>query len=195
MTKLLIIVMAIAVVLVASCGGPPKSVEEKQVEDQIKGAPDWYWNPPEAEDHLYAAATAVSKDLQISVNKAETEGRSKLASIIEAKLELLVRSFAEEVGLAEDADFRAQYTQTIKSITSIVIKGSRIKEQMVMPDGSTFRAYVLMDQMLGDAYLAFYKSIKANDNLYTRFRAAEAFKEHEKEMEKYEQWKKEHELP
>lgn len=195
MKKSFVIVMGIAVMLVASCGGPPMSEEEKQVEEQIEGAPDWYWNPPESEDHLYSTATAVSKDMQISVNKAETEGRSKLASIMEAKLELLVRSFAEEVGLAEDADFRAQYTQTIKSITSTVIKGSRIEEQKVVPEGSTFRAYVLMDQLLGDAYLAFYKSVKANDNLYTQFRASEAFKDHEKEMEKYENWKKEQKLP
>jgi hypothetical protein len=58
-------------------------------------------------------------------------------------------------------------------------------------EGIHYRVYVLIEMPIGEANTALMAKIKANNNVYTRFRASEAFKELEEEVEKYERLKKE----
>ena len=43
---------------------------------------------------------------------------------------------------------------------------------------------------IGEANEQLMNKIKANQNLYTRFRATQAYKELDDEIEKFEQWKR-----
>jgi len=65
-------------------------------------------------------------------------------------------------------------------------------EQKIYKEGTrSFRAYVLMELPLGAMNSALLDKVKENKNMYTRFRASEAFKELEQEADKYDQFKKE----
>ena len=54
-----------------------------------------------------------------------------------------------------------------------------------------YRAYVLMEVPIGEANKVLAAQIKANEHLYTRFRAAQGFKELAEEVERYEKFKRE----
>ncbi|MCF6270888.1 MAG: hypothetical protein L3J41_14320 [Melioribacteraceae bacterium] len=171
--------------LMISCGGS-KSLSETDTGD----IPEWYLNTPTAENYIYEAASATSRDMDLALNKAETEARAKVGRTMEVKVNSMQKKFEEEVGEGENSEFLSQFTQATKVIVSTELTGSRVKEKMFVKDGSNWRCYVLMEYPIGSAQKAFLNKIKSNDALYTRFRSSDAMKEMEKDVEKYEEWKK-----
>lgn len=158
--------------------------------------PVWY-NPDSCqatEEYLCQRATMESKDQQFAITKASQEARAGLQSQLETKMEILYKGFAEEIGLAENSDFNAMYVQTIQQVTSGIINLSVPYREEVRkdPEKNLYRAWVMYRLLLNDAFLSQLKSIRSNNNMYTRFRQSEAFKEHEKEIERFEKYKEEH---
>ena len=107
------------------------------------------------------------------------------------KISALFKQFRDETGTPEDAEFIEQATSVSKSVVSEMMVGSKVSKQEVQQKGTMYHAFVLMEMPIGEANAALMSKIKANNHLYTRFRAAQGFKELESEVEKYEQWKKE----
>lgn len=184
--KLFPVLLSIIISLVMiSCGGS-KSLSDTDTGD----IPDWYLNTPTSDNYIYEAASATSRDMDLALNKAETEGRAKVGRTMQAKVNSMQKKFEEEVGEGENSEFLSQFTQATKVIVSRELTGSRVKEKKFVQDGSNWRAYVLMEYPIGSAQKAFLNKIKGNDQLYTRFRSTEAMKEMEDDVKKYEEWKK-----
>jgi len=167
-----------------SCGGK-KTIQSTDVGN----IPSWFKNVPQDKDYLYAANTQASEDMQIAIDKATTGARSEIGRQIEVRLNSLQKKFSEETGTANDAQLLQMFSETEKTIVSTALSGSRIKKQEVKKDGTTFRAYILVEYPIGSANTALVEQIKKNEQMYTRYRAAESFKDLEKEVEKYEQFK------
>ena len=175
--------------VIIGCGGgtPPKPGTP---EATLVSIPDWYSNPPQDPNYLFAPATAMSKDMQLAVDKAKQQARMDLASQLEVKVQGLTKKFEEEVGMNEDSELLSEFTQASKSVVSTVMNGTRVNKHDVVVENGIYRAYVLMELPLGEANLALMQQIKNSQNMYTRFRASQAFDELEQEVEKYEQFKK-----
>lgn len=156
----------------------------------IRNLPGWYSKPPVDNNFLFGPATAVSGDMQIAINKAQTEGRNLISQQLEVKYNGLNKRFAEEVGRSNDAQLLDQYTQVYKAVVSQVLYGSRSRQQVLRTEGEVYRAFVLMELPLGEMSKRLMEQIRAQEQLYTRFRASEAFKELDAEVQKYEAWKK-----
>jgi hypothetical protein len=189
-TGLAVLVALIAVAL-AGCGGGPKSLQSVSECD----IPEWYNTVPQDPNYLYAARTATSQDMQLAVDKAMTDGRAEIGRQTELKVQGLQKRFDEEVGLNADAQLMSQYTQATKTVVSTSLSGSRVKEQYQCKDGDLWRSYVLVEYPIGAANEALMQQIKKNNEMYTRFRASQAFKDLDTEVQKYEEWKKEQLAP
>ena len=50
--------------------------------------------------------------------------------------------------------------------------------------------YEKMEMPIGEANLAFVEKLRAQERLYTRFRATRAFEELDQEVQEYEEWKR-----
>jgi len=149
--------------------------------------PDWFTNVPTDANTMYAATTAESRDLQLAINKAVTDGRNNLAQQMEVKFEGMSKRFQEETGLGADAQLLDQFTQAYKGIVSQTINGSRAaKQEIVNTPAGGYRAYVLVELPIGQASQALMQRMRANEQMYTRFRATQAFDELQKEVERYE---------
>ncbi len=182
------ILLGMFVIFMVGCGGGgPQTTEEKQ----LSTLPDWYVNVPQDPNYLFAAATSTSRDMQLAVDKAKQQARLDVASQLDVKIKGLTKKFDEEIGLNEDTELLASFTQASKSVVSTTLQGSRVDKQEILTEGSLFRAYVLMQLPWGDARAEMLSKIKNTQNLYTRFRASQAFNELDKEVEEYENWKKE----
>ncbi|MBM3264292.1 MAG: LPP20 family lipoprotein [candidate division Zixibacteria bacterium] len=180
-------------VFIVACGGPGRrsiDLTPKPSSEVLKNVPKWFSSVPKDDNILFAAATSTSSDLQLAINKAQTEGRNQLAQQVEIKFNGLQKRFQEETGLANDSEYLDQFTSAYKSIVSTELYGSRISKQETQQEGRIFRTYVFMEMPIGEASQQLIAKLKANQNLYTRFRASEAYKELDQEIEKYEQWKK-----
>ncbi len=161
------------------------------VETRANPAPEWFSTTPQDPNFLYAARTATSRDLGLAIEKAVTNARAEIARQYEVKVQGLTKSFQEEIGSSEDSEINQLFTQTVKTVVSTTLMGSRASKTKHVRDGNNFRAYVLVEYPIGAANQAFMNALKAQKNMYTRFRASEAFKEMDEEVQKYEEWKKE----
>jgi hypothetical protein len=179
---------AVLMVLVLSCGGGSKQTMQTTTEGDI---PDWYLNKPEDPNFLYEPATATSQDMQLSVDKAVQAGRTGIGRQVETKIQAIQKRFQEETGVGEDAQLLDQMTQASKTVVSTSLTGSKEINKKIIKDGKMWRAYVLVQYPLGAAQEAFKAQIQKQEQLYTRFRATQVYKEMDEDVAKYEQWKKE----
>lgn len=181
------ILLALALVVgVVACGGKQKPAEFKKGVD----SPDWYVKPPTDNDRLLGVATATSLDLQTAVDKAKQDGRVEIARQLDVRMEGLTKRFVEETGLNQDAELLGMFTQVSKGIVSDSLNGSRVARQQLGTEGNVFRAYVMMEMPIGEANAAFLEKIRSQERLYTRFRASQAFEELDREVQEYEEWKR-----
>lgn len=154
---------------------------------QVEGGeevPDWYLNTPEDPNYVYAANSATSQQMQVAIDKATTGARGDLAANLETKIESMTKSFTEEVG----DELRQQYTEAQKEITSTVLRGTSPTEREVRKqDNGSYRAFVLMELPVGEAAQEFLSKVNNNDDeMYTRFRSSQAFKEMKEAVDEYE---------
>ena len=171
----LFLLAAVGVFLVA-CGGTENVTERDHI-------PDWYTNPPEDPNHVFAAQASTSQRMQVALDKATNSARGQIATSLETKIEGMTKSFTEEVG----DEMRQQYVETQKTITSRVLRGTSAAEKKVVEkDNGTYQAFVLMDMPIGKAAKELMSKMQQNDEMYTRFRASQAFEEMEEAVEEYE---------
>jgi len=184
-----IVVAAALVVTIGMVGCAGKSSPNLEPKKMPK-APDWFVKPPADNNHLIGVATATSLDLQTAIDKARQDSRVEIARQMDVRMEGLAKRFVEETGLDEDAELLGMFTQVSKSVVSDSLTGSRTAKQKLDTEGAVYRAYVLMEMPIGEANSRFVEKIRAQKQLYTRFRATEAFEELDREVQKYEEWKR-----
>ncbi len=198
MPKLLLTRLSLAAlgVVIAACHPAPRSTDIAPVANRetIRALPNWYLKPPTDQNYMFGAATAVSRDVQVAINKAQAEGRNALAQQVEVKFGALNRRFVEEVG-RDGSQLLDQYTQAYKGVVSQALYGSRPRQQSLRTEGDVYRAVVLMELPVGEMSKRLLEQIRAQEQLYTRFRSTEVFKDLDAEVQRYEAWKREQGIP
>lgn len=166
-----------------ACGGPKTvNLTPRPSQEVVEGVPEWLLKPPADQDHLYAAASATSRDLQVALQKARINAQTDLAQQLNIRLANLTKQFQEETGMAEDSALLSQFSSATKAVTQQTLEGARVDQQQLLPEKEVYRAYVLMSLPLGQANQLLMSKLKANQELYTRFRATQAFDELDKEL-------------
>jgi 23S rRNA pseudoU1915 N3-methylase RlmH len=183
--------VALSAVVLIGCGGGSKSLQSTSECD----IPGWYSTVPQDPNYLYAARTAVSQDMQLALDKALTDGRTEIGRQTELKVQGLQKRFDEEVGINTDAQLMSQFTQANKTVVSTSLTGSRMKSQELCKDGDMWRAYVLVEYPIGGTNEALLEQIKKNNEMHTRLRSSQTFKDLDKDVMKYEEWKKQQQAP
>ena len=183
MRKLSSFVTAIlSAMIIFGCGGGKQSMQSASAGD----IPEWFLTKPEDPNSLFETATSTSEDMQMAIDKSVEAARVAIGRQMEVKITGLQKRFQEETGLGNDAQLLDQFTQVSKSVVSATLTGSKEKQKKVLQDGSVWRAYVLVEYPLGAAQEALRAQIKKNEQLYTRLRASDAFKELDEAADKYE---------
>jgi len=180
------------VVVLIGCGASKQQtgVTPKATQETMEAIPSWYLNPPEDPNFIISTGTAASRDLQLARDKASDAARMDVAKAIETKFNGLSKRFQEEVGTGDEAQYLDQFTQATKAVVSTVLSGAIIDKTDVKNEQGTFRVYVLMKMPIGASSEALMNKLKQQEQLYTRFRASETFKDIEAETDKFEQFKK-----
>jgi hypothetical protein len=174
--------LSLGIAALVGCGGAKTTNLAPPPPDEIT-APDWFLNTPTDANYLFATATMTSRDMQMAIQKAETQARTNLAQQMETKIGNLTKQFQEEVGFDEDSELLQQFTSATKVVTKQTLSGARSDEKKLVKESGLYRAYVLMSLPIGQANQQLMDKIKANRNLYTRFQSTKAFDELNKELD------------
>ncbi len=186
MKKWILLLIPVLGAAIVGCGGS-QSLQSAGTGD----IPDWYTNVPQDPSYLFAANTQTSQDMQLATDKATEAARADIARQLQVKIEGLQKRFNQETGTGNDAQLLQMFTQAEKTVVDETLTGSKVKNQKIVRDGNLWRSYVLVEYPIGAANEALMQQIKNNNQMYTRFRASQTFKELQDEVDKYEKYKQE----
>jgi hypothetical protein len=188
-------VLGLAIFSMACAGG---SVQQSGGPEPSKRAiadiPDWVLNPPkDSPTHSYSSGQGESRDMSIAVNAAEADARNKSAQTLQTEMSGLEEKFQSSVrGDAGAEEVLNTFRQAVRAVTNQTLTGSRVAQRKVTadPSGTSYRVFVLMELDKGAAKTALMDKVKADANLYARFRASQAFTDLDAEIKKIEDAKK-----
>ena len=160
----------------------------------IEDLPDWITNPPkEGPVFFYSSGEGESRDLTTAVSVAEADARNTAATSIQTELKPLEDKFQGAVrGDPEGEAALNTFRETIRNLTAQTLVFSRITQRKVTTsaNGVSYHAFVLMESDKGAARQALMERIKAEANLFTRFRGSAAFADLDADIRRIEEARK-----
>lgn len=160
-----------------------KELREEERTEVMEEAPDWFMEPPKDGDYLYVAATALSSDLQMAIDKAVMDGKTNLADRLSSKMSGQIQRYIEESGEVENREFVQQMERVSKSLfTDVNTSGYRLAEKQLMKVIGGYRAFVLVEYPLGEANQVLVEGVKRDQRVHAKLRASKAFAALEEEI-------------
>lgn len=151
--------------------------------------PDWYMSATSDEDYFVATGEAESRRRNLAITAATDRARVELAKQAEVHVENLFKDFQEQSGDVTDPVVLEQITNVSKTVTKRSLRGSNPVQKDVQafekPDGRDadqepdiwYRGFVMVELSRASVDAQAVTAIRTEDELYTRFRATEAYKE------------------
>ena len=181
------VVLIISFVLLQSCATDPRIVAEQQkakiAKQSLKETPKWFKKLPKKKKILYAKGTAVSGDMQLSIDKAKIAAKRSLAEKLESTISSKTKLFAKEVGMDELTELYTELEAVIfNTVKEAKIVGFKEYKSKTIAVGSKYRTYYVLEYALGSANKILISQIKNNALLEGSLQASKAYKELEKEI-------------
>lgn len=107
--------------------------------------PDWFLNPPENSNYMFASASATSTDIRIAIDRAKIDARVDLAEQIKSNIQGTIENFSKEIEETGDSKFIQSYKKLGSNIVDQTLIGSRVKKSLIVKEGKMYRAFVLME--------------------------------------------------
>lgn len=187
------LVMVAFAAALAACGGgssPKTAPTPEELNAAALGVPVWFVRPPVDSNVIYAPVTAVSRDMQLAIDKAQSDGRFALAQQLETRFEGMSKRFQEETGSGVDAQILEQFSVAYKGIVMQTVNGSRMTKQEIRNEGTQFRVYALMELPSGPSAVALQQKIRSNEQLLSRMRATQAYAELDAQVKRFQESQK-----
>ena len=166
---------------------PPESIVAKEVYeykakavvDQIEIMPDWFLKPPTSDDAIYSVGTAVSPDLQLTVDIAVLNAKTTLADRINGRVRSQTKTFIAKIGSEEtDTSVLSEVEKATKNIIADVdVAGYKVSESSVVANGTQYRAYVLLEYSDKEANKIIMNRLRKDRMLLSKIRSTKAWQE------------------
>ena len=157
-----------------------------RVKEQIDQIPDWFKEQPEDTDNIFSAGTSVTPDMQFSIDAAVLNAKVVLADRINSRLRSQAKQFKAKVGSGDlDASVMSEFERAVKNIIADTdVSGYNMREVDVVPHGTQYRAYVLLEYSDAEARKILTNRLRKDKLLYQKLSATKAWKELDNEVEK-----------
>ncbi len=178
MKKLVVLFALLGVALMmVNCGGgkPPAKMND---------IPEWYLNPPMAEDAIYEAGDAAKQSMALAKEAADARARDAIARTLEVKVSNMLKNFMQESGIGADAQAQEFTSSVSKQVANSVLQGSRVVKREMKTEGSSFHAYSLVEYNLNSLIQETKTAAKTKKSLYNEAKANMSFDDLDKEIEK-----------
>ena len=178
----------------AATPGSPEAVAEEEKEKKkavvkatkkaVGEVPGWYITPPVESQAIYSTGVAKSSDLQMGMDRAMLAAKRDLASQINNRLSSKIKEFVSEIGESNNLALNREVTSVTKNVvTEVNLAGYRRTKSKLIPEGSTFRVFVLLRYPIGEANKMVMDQVKKSNKLRAQVKSSKAFQDLEKEIE------------
>ena len=176
---LMFLVLGVFVVSLINCGGGQQGTTSNQ------DIPDWFLNPPKAEDAIYGVGSAKKASQSLAKSAADARAREEIARAIEVKVQTMFKNFQQESGIGENAQALEFVQNVSKQIANATLTGTQIEKRYAAKDGTI---YTLMSYSMSEVKKQAKEKMKTNihneEALYNEFKAKQAFDALDTEIDK-----------
>jgi hypothetical protein len=160
-----------------------------RVKEQIDNIPDWFKMQPKDSSNIFSAGTAVTPDLQFSIDAAVLNAKVILADRINSRMRSQAKQFKAKVGSGDlDASVISELERAVKNITADTdVSGYHMSEVEVVPHGTQYRAFVLLEYSDAEARKILTNRIRKDEMLFNKLRATKAWRELDENADKQKQ--------
>ena len=157
-----------------------------RVKEQVDSIPDWFKVMPEDETNIFSAGTSTTPDMQFAIDAAVLNAKVLLADRINSRLRSQMKQFRAKVGDGDiEASIMTELEKAVKNITANTdVSGYHIAKLEVVPHGSQYRAYVLLEYSDVNARKILVNRLRKNEMLYNKLRVSKAWKDLDDEADK-----------
>ena len=159
--------------LLASCVTPGGT--------NINDIPDFYLNPPTAEDAVYGVGDAKMSTLSTSRTMALSRARDDVARQVEVTVKNAITDYAQEAGAGKNAQ-TINFSETVsRQVVEVTLRGVKTKEVHAGKDGTIYAMVEYsMSTFMEDAEGVFERNEEA---AFAEFKAKQALEFLNKELE------------
>ncbi len=157
-----------------------KAKEEKEIQQSI---PEWFiMLPSGSEEVMYVRGTAISDDLQLSIDAATNAGLRELGKKMNTRLASKTKETVRQANIGEKVSSKTEMnrisTIVVKEVT---VKGYEVVEtKMVSLDNGNYRTFILLKYPIGLAYRNYIDQLQKSDVLkadFKKIKNTQAYKE------------------
>ena len=177
-SKILSIILAI--VLLIGCSGSKPLTKMDPVDELYE-----YANELKAEGAFAVVGLGQSSRMDLARDKAIADAQRLIGEAMNVSVESLKKRFIEEIG-TEDPEVNEFFSSATKILSKAEYSGATIERTYRSEKKDKYDFFVVMTLNPEIVIKSIDDELK-NRKLYERFRASEAFKELEAEVDKYEQ--------
>ena len=158
------LIITLAVMAVVGCASSGRV--------NLDDIPDFYLNPPVAEDAIYGVGDAKMSTLSMSRTMAFSRARDDVARQVEVAVKNAITDYAQEAGEGDNKQ-AIQFAETVsRQIVDVTLRGVKQSQTSVTKDG---RVYALveypMSSLLAEAEATFERNQAA---AFAEFKAQQA---------------------
>jgi len=157
----------------------------EQVVAGVNIVPDWFKEMPKHDRNIYSAGTATAPDIQLAIDVATLNAKTVLADRINGKLDSMTKSFVAKIGQSdiESSVLTEIETVTKNVIASVDVAGYTQIKLDVLPAGTQYRAFVLLEYSDLEATKIMMNRLRKDRMVYSRIRSTKAWEELEREVQ------------
>ena len=157
----------------------------EQVQTAVSVVPDWFKEMPEHDRNIYSAGTATAPDIQLAIDVATLNAKTTLADRINGKLDSMTKSFVAKIGQSDiDTSVLTEIETVTKNvIASVDVAGYTQIKLDVLPAGTQYRAFVLLEYSDLEATKIMMNRLRKDRMVYSRIRSTKAWEELEREVQ------------
>ncbi|MDR2518329.1 MAG: LPP20 family lipoprotein [Spirochaetaceae bacterium] len=133
--------------------------------------PEWFLNPPSAEDAIYGTGSAKMADLNMSIQMAESRARQSISFTLNANVQAMITDYSRSAGTAESQTSLVFAESVGRQVTQSRLTGAQVKNKAIGKDGTV---YCLVEMKKADASKAAADIIAKESDQYAEFKAMQA---------------------
>ena len=149
------------------------------VQDNVDVLPEWFTERPEDDKAIYAVGTAITPDLQLSVDIAVMNAKSTLADRINGRVSSQAKTFISKIGSDEtDTSILSEVEKVTKNLVADVdVAGYKVAEQKIVSSGTQYRSFVLLEYSDVESQKILLNLLRNDRLLLNKISATNAYKE------------------
>ena len=163
---------------------PQIKYKVSNVKNTVSNIPAWYTKLPQDNNKVFSVGSAISPDIQLSVDMATLNAKYTLADRINGKLDGMMKTLVTNLGSNDINDAVISEIQKVSKnvISSVDVAGYEPKEIKVNASGTQYQAFVLLEYSDEIAKRVVMNRIMKNKLVYSNINSTNAWKEMEKEV-------------